>query len=123
MGLTPGGLPYPEQTDSVDVSRDIKALGVALDQVIYGVYITANADGATGTYTFAHKLGVVPTWVVATCQWGGVPDAVSKVISVGVQSKDATNIQLRFRRDDTHDWFYGTVFAVHVAFGLPKAIR
>jgi hypothetical protein len=46
MGLTTNQLPYPEQTDSVDVVRDIKALGLAVDPQLVGTYASA-ADRAS----------------------------------------------------------------------------
>ena len=58
MGTTPAGLPYPEQTDSVDVVRDVKALADAIDLKIFRawtVFVPTFQDFGLGNGTVSAR--------------------------------------------------------------------
>jgi hypothetical protein len=50
MPTTPGGIPYPSSSDSIDIPGDLEDLALGVE-----TYITANAVTATGTYTLTNK--------------------------------------------------------------------
>jgi hypothetical protein len=50
MPTTPGGIPYPSSSDSIDIPGDLEDLALGVE-----TYITANAVTATGAYTLTNK--------------------------------------------------------------------
>lgn len=93
MPNTSTGLPYPAETDTPDVPRDVGALAGALDdRAVWASTITQVPD-ANGGINVPHGLGVAPGVAVVSVRAGASGNAV--LLGAQVESMTSTVVRVR----------------------------
>jgi hypothetical protein len=83
---------------------------------VWGTAYGANSD-ASGFLTVTHQLGTVPDWAQVSVR-NTADDPLNKRVSAIVWGNPtSTQVQLRFRNEETHDYFGVNSFAGYVTVG------